>query len=144
MLDEQVDCAASIRLTPYLLFNGECGDAMTFYQSCIGGKLTILKVGDSPVREQFGPSQQSNVLNAHLVLDGFDLSASDWLNLTDEPAPGNTCCLFLRSTSRNLAKYNFNKLSAGANVTNPLSPTFFGVYGALCDRFGVRWMFQST
>ncbi len=28
-----------INLTPFLLFNGNCAEAMTFYQSCLGGKF---------------------------------------------------------------------------------------------------------
>jgi len=40
-------------------------------------------------------------------------------------------------------KTAFDKLSQGAEVTNPLKEVFFGVYGDLNDRFGVRWMFQN-
>jgi hypothetical protein len=38
----------------------------------------------------------------------------------------------------------FEKLAESAEVTNPLKEQFFGVYGALNDRFGVRWMFQTN
>ena len=31
-------------LTPYLLFDGKCKQAMEFYESCFGGELTITKV----------------------------------------------------------------------------------------------------
>jgi len=37
----------------------------------------------------------------------------------------------------------FEKLSVGANVTDPLRVEPFGTYGALNDKFGVRWMFQT-
>ena len=35
-------------LTPYLLFDGTCHDAMEFYKSVFGGELTSTKVKDSP------------------------------------------------------------------------------------------------
>jgi PhnB protein len=37
----------------------------------------------------------------------------------------------------------FEKLSDGAEVTDPLTEQFFGTFGALNDKFGVRWMFQT-
>jgi uncharacterized glyoxalase superfamily protein PhnB len=41
-------------------------------------------------------------------------------------------------------KVLFDKLSEGAEVTDPLQAQFFGTYGALTDKFGVRWMFHSN
>jgi PhnB protein len=38
----------------------------------------------------------------------------------------------------------FEKLSDGADVTDPLKEMFFGSYGALNDKFGNRWMFHSN
>jgi PhnB protein len=38
----------------------------------------------------------------------------------------------------------FEKLSEEAEVTDPLKETFYGIYGALNDKFGVRWMFQAA
>jgi len=40
-------------------------------------------------------------------------------------------------------KILFTKLAENAEVTNPLKEEFFGVYGALNDRFGVRRMFVT-
>jgi PhnB protein len=39
----------------------------------------------------------------------------------------------------------FDKLSEGADpaLLDPLRDMPFGSYGALTDRFGVRWMFQG-
>jgi len=37
-----------LRSTPFLLFDGNCAEAMTFYHQCLGGKLTLTKLGDSP------------------------------------------------------------------------------------------------
>jgi predicted 3-demethylubiquinone-9 3-methyltransferase (glyoxalase superfamily) len=44
-------------LTPYLLFDGNCHQAMEFYKSCFGGELTVTKVKDSPAKHQMPPVQ---------------------------------------------------------------------------------------
>jgi PhnB protein len=130
-------------LTPYLLFDGNCRDAMEFYQSCLGGRLTLMKVKDSPARDQMPEFQQEKILNAHLSSGELAISASDWL-ASEAPVPGNTVCLFLSGGTSQDLRAAFDRLSEGAQVTNPLKDVFFGVYGALNDKFGVRWMFQAS
>lgn len=133
-----------MQLTPYLLFDGTCGAAMEFYRSCLGGELTLTRVKDSPASGQMQADQQEKVLHAHLKSGLLEFSASDWLARDATPVGGNTVCMFLHgSTEAELATL-FEKLSAGAEVTNPLQATFFGTYGALNDRFGVRWMFAGS
>src|ERR1700756_449163 len=102
------------RLTPYLLFDGTCREAMEFYQSCLGGRLTLMKVKDSPARDQMPSSQQDKILNAHLNTDGLEISASDWLALNETPIRGNSVCLFLSGGTHQGLKDVFEKLSDGA------------------------------
>jgi PhnB protein len=73
-----------------------------------------------------------------------DISASDWLMLERTPIRGNTVCLFLSGGTLEELKDLFQRLSEGAEVTDPLQKKFFGTYGALNDKFGVRWMFQAN
>lgn len=132
------------KLTPYLLFDGKCGEAMEFYKSVFGGDLRVTKVKDSPVKEQMPAFQQEKVLNAQLQSGGLEISASDWLAPNATPVRGNTVCLFLSGGSFQDLKLAFDKLSQGAQVTDPIKEVFFGAYGALNDQFGVRWMFQTN
>jgi len=130
-------------LTPYLLFDGTCQQAMEFYKSCFGGELTAIKVKDSPIKDQMPTAQQDKTLNARLRSSTLEISASDWLAPNETPVRGNTVCLFLSGGTLQELKTIFDRLSEGAQVTDPLKEMFFGIYGALNDRFGVRWMFQS-
>ena len=132
-----------ITLSPYLLFDGNCYDAMQFYRSCLGGELSITNVKDSPVNDQMPAFQQKKVLNARLLSSSLDISASDWLRLDRGPVYGNTVCLYLAGGTLEELTALFEKLSAGANVTDPLKKQFFGTYRALNDKFGVRWMFVT-
>ena len=131
-------------LTPYLLFQGTCHSAMEFYKSCFGGDLSVLKVKDSPVKDHMPAAQQEKVLNAHLKRENLEISASDWLMPNRTPQPGNTVCMYLSGGTFQELKTLFDKLSDGAEVTDPLKELFFGTYGALNDKFGVRWMFQTN
>lgn len=131
-------------LTPYLLFDGNCHQAMEFYRSCFGGELTFMKVKDSPAKDQMPPVQWNKTINARLKSGSLEISASDWLRLDQTPIRGNTVCLFLSGGSSQELGALFQKLSEGAEVTDPLKEMFFGLYGALNDKFGVRWMFTAA
>ncbi|HUE23230.1 MAG TPA: VOC family protein [Bryobacteraceae bacterium] len=131
-------------LTPYLLFDGTCRQAMEFYKSCFDGELTATKVKDSPAKDFMPAVQQEKILNARLRSCNVNISASDWLMLERTPIRGNTVCLFLSGGTLEELKVLFDRLSEGAEVTDPLQEKFFGTYGALNDKFGVRWMFHSN
>lgn len=130
-------------LTPYILFDGNCEQAMEFYKSCFGGELTVLKVKDSPAKNHMPSTVQDKILNARLESGQIDLSASDWVLLDRTRIEGNSVRLYLRGGTAQELKDAFEKLSEGAEILDPLKETFFGVYGGLNDRFGVRWMFQA-
>jgi PhnB protein len=135
---------ATITLTPYLLFDGNCQQAMEFYRSCVGGELTLMKVKDSPVKDQMPTVQLNKTLHARLKSRNLEISASDWLQLDTTPIRGNTVCLCLSGGTLQELKAVFEKLSEEAEDITPLREIFFGVYGALNDKFGVRWMFTAT
>ena len=130
-------------LTPYLLFDGKCQQAMEFYKSCSGGELAATKVKDSPATDFMPAVQQEKIVNARLRKGKMEISASDWLRPAQTPIRGNTVCLYLSGGTLEELKGLFERLSEGAEVTDPLKEQFFGTYGALNDRFGVRWMFQT-
>jgi PhnB protein len=130
-------------LTPYLLFDGKCQQAMDFYKSCFGGELAATKVKDSPAKDFMPAFQQDKIVNARLRNGKLEISASDWLRPAQTPIPGNTVCLYLSGGTLEELKTLFERLSDGAEVTDPLKEQFFGTYGALNDKFGVRWMFQA-
>jgi PhnB protein len=130
-------------LTPYLLFEGNCRQAMEFYRSCLGGELIVTAVNDTPAKEKMPASQHNKVLNARLRGSNVDISASDWLRPDRKPVRGNTSCMYLNGGTYEELQSAFEKLAEGGEVTDPLTRQFFGTYGALNDQFGVRWMFHT-
>ena len=141
---QQIKGDENMNLTPYLLFDGNCHQAMEFYKSCFGGELTSMKVKDSPAKDYMPAVQQEKTINARLKSGNVELSASDWLRLDRTRIPGNTVCLYLSGGTLQELKAIFEKLSEGAEVNDPLKETFYGIYGALNDKFGVRWMFHAN
>jgi PhnB protein len=55
-----------LRTTPFLLFDGNCAEAMTFYHKCLGGELTLTKLGDTPLKDTFPEEKWGRLINAHL------------------------------------------------------------------------------
>ena len=135
--------SSTMQLSTYLLFDGDCKAAMEFYHSVFGGELTLTTVGESPMKDAFPSSMHSRVLNARLKGAFTDISASDWLRPTQKPIKGNTVSLYLSGGMPGDTTTLFHKLSDGAEVTDALSEQPFGLYGALTDKFGMRWRFHS-
>lgn len=140
----QLKQAEKMTLTPYLLFDGNCQQAMEFYRTCLGGELILTKVKDSAATDRLPAFQREKTLHAKLSSGVLEISASDWLRPDRTPVRGNTVCLYLSGGTHEDLSALFEKLSQGAEVTDPLQKQFFGIYGALNDKFGVRWMFVTN
>lgn len=130
---------------PFLLFDGNCAEAMTFYQSCFGGDLTITRLGDTPMKAQFPPDKHERVVNAHLKHDVVTITATDWLHPTRKPAEGNMVCLYISESPYTELKRYFDALKERADpaLLDQLTDMPFGSYGHLADKFGVHWFFQG-
>lgn len=129
-------------LDSYLFFNGNCAEAMDFYQKTIGGQIiSMLKYGDTPDAGQCGGAvAKDRIAHAHLLIDGRNLMASDCPPDRPVPAPAGFA-LSLNYPSANEARKVFDALGAGGAVTMPMNKTFWiEAFGMLTDRFGVAWM----
>ena len=133
-----------VALSTYLLLNGNCEQAMEFYRCCFGGELTLTKVGNSPMKNFIPTTMHEKVINAQLKSKNIDISASDWLRFDQTRIQGNMVCLYLSGGTFQDLKPFFDKLSEGGDVTDDLKESFFGVYGAINDKFGIRWMFHGN
>lgn len=134
-----------MNLTPFLLFDGNCAEAMAFYQSCLGGELTITRVSDTPMKGQMPPGQHHKVAFANLKSGIMEFSATDWLHPTRTPRQGNTVAMYIRGGKYKELREIFDKLAVGANkdLLDDLRDMPFGIYGHLADKYGVHWFFQG-
>lgn len=135
-----------LRSIPFLLFDGNCAEVMTFYHSCLGGELTISKLGDSPMKDLLPEEKHQRTINANLKNGQIEISASDWMaSPTYEPHPGDTTAIFVIGEGYDELKAVFDKLSKGAKKEKfqDLHDLPFGTYGQLTDRYGVHWIFKG-
>ncbi|WP_133271517.1 VOC family protein [Hymenobacter radiodurans] len=127
------------QLNPYLSFDGNCREAMTFYQQCLGGELMIQDVAGTPAAEHMPANAQNGVLHASLTNGNMILFGSDAGG--QKITRGNTVSLSLNCSSEEEITTWFRKLSDGGKVTMPLDDTFWGAkFGMLTDRFGIDWL----
>lgn len=135
-----------LRSTPFLLFDGNCAEAMTFYHQCLGGELTLTRLGDTPMKDQFPQEKHNRLINAHLTSGAVEISATDWMASPEfDPVPGNMYAIFVVGNTYDELKTIFDKLRDGDNNTRlqELHKVPFGTYGQFYDRYGVQWIFRG-
>ena len=135
-----------IKMTPFLLFDGNCAEAMTFYQKCLGGKLTLTKLGDTPMKNQFPVEKHNRIINAYLKSGAIEISATDWMaSPALEPKQGNMTAIFVIGVTYDELKEVFDKLAEGAEKQSfqELHEMPFGTYGQFYDRYGFQWIFKG-
>ena len=127
-------------INSYLRFNGNCKEAMSFYNDCLGGELTMQKVGESPMAGNMPQEMQDKIMHATLKTDGFIIMASD---LCDETGliKGNNVSLMLDCDTEDQIRNTYARLSDGGNKSHPLEKTFWNaLFGDLTDKFGINWL----
>ena len=128
------------QLNAYLTFNGNCRQAMTFYQSCLGGELNLQTIGESPMANQLPSQMKDSILHAMLAKENLLLMASDMVS-EQGLVQGNGVSLILNCSSEAEIRAIYAMLSADGQATNPLEDTFWGaLFGGCTDKFGIHWL----
>jgi PhnB protein len=124
----------------YLFFDGNCADAMRFYQRTLGGKLDMMTNAQSPMADRSPPGTENRIMHARLDLDGRSLMASD--SMPGHPYGGmKGFSVALAYPTAAEAKRIFAALADGGQVTMPIDKTFWAeAFGMCTDRFGTPWM----
>lgn len=130
-------------VSTYLLFDGNCKQALEFYHQIFDGEINMQTAGESPMAKQFPENMHSRIINGNIKGKNLQLSASDWMMPSEKPERGNMNCLYVTGNSAAKTKEIFDTLSEKGKITDPLTKQPFGLYGRLIDQFGVIWMFHS-
>jgi PhnB protein len=125
----------------YLNFNGNCKEAMEFYEQVFGGKITIMMSGaESPMAAMIPAESAHRIIHARLVMeDGGTLYAGD---CHQEQAYGGIkgVSLTMNYPTTEQATRVFNALAEGGEIIMPMQATFWAAgWGMLTDRFGTSW-----
>jgi PhnB protein len=132
------------QLNPYLNFNGQCREALTFYQECLDGDLEFQKIAESPMAAKMPSEKGPLILHGALSKDGSTLlMGSDMIG--NSLQPGNSINLCLNCSSDQEINTLFNRLSTGGQVKVPLHQGFWGAtFGEVRDKFGMTWMLNYS
>lgn len=125
----------SAKLTPYINFNGQCKEAMSFYKSVLGGELLITTMAEGMP----GSDDTENIMHASLENGDLSFMASDFMG--DDFKSGNNIHMSIAGTDESALRGFFEGLSEGGKVEMPLETAPWGdTYGAFTDRYGLHWM----
>ena len=126
-------------INAYLTFNGKCAEAFRLYAKIFGGKLEMMKNGESPVADQTPPDQRDRILHARLDLGDAVVMGSDAPPQYFTQPQGFSVAIGLEDTAE--GERIFQALSEGGTVKMPFAKTFWAERFGMCiDRFGTPWI----
>ncbi|HVG48542.1 MAG TPA: VOC family protein [Rubellimicrobium sp.] len=125
---------------PYLFFKGTCEEAMHRYAAVFGSpEPQVMYARDAPEGET--SSLPNAVMHAALQVGDGWLYASDYSKA--EPMAGSSIALTFPNVDE--SRRIFDALAEGGEVEMPLTATSWSPgFGSLTDRFGTRWMIDTT
>ncbi|MGZ5818641.1 MAG: VOC family protein [Burkholderiaceae bacterium] len=132
------------QLNAYLSFDGNCAEAMRFYQKTIGGEIeSMMTVAQTPMCDQMPAGSGDRIMHARLRVDQGVLMACDTMpGQTYEGIKGASMTLTYATPAE--AAPVFDKLAQGGKVTMPMAKTFWAEsFGMLTDRFGTTWLING-
>ncbi len=129
------------QILPYLHFSGTCEKAMKFYQSVLGGELEISRFADFAGPDMpVSAAREDKIMHSFLKNDTLSFMASDG-PADRQLVLGDNISLSISGTDESQLTGFFNGLSAGGNVSLPLSKQIWGdSFGMFTDKFGIHWM----
>ncbi len=136
-------------INPWINFNGNAEEALTFYKSVFGGEFTKvlrfkdLASADFPVAEK----EENKIMYIALPIDtGSVLIANDvpeFMGKVNENE--NRSKISVRVETKEEADRLFEGLSAGGNVEGPMGDSPWGSYaGMFRDKYGIEWIIEYS
>ena len=128
----------NITCNAYLFFDGNCREAMNFYQSVFGGTLNIQTYGE--VDKSCPDAMKDNIMHARLSGGAILLMASDDPGSNRQLGTGKIQ-LALGGNDEEKLRRIFDALSTGGKVGVKLEKQMWGdIYGDLRDQYDIQWM----
>lgn len=133
-----------MKINPYLNFPGNTEEAMKFYESVFGGKLSqIIRFKDMPGEGASVPKEcEEMVMHVGLPIGGQTLMATDASEeMGFKVNFGNNSYISVHPDTKEEADKIFKALAEGGDVEQAIADQPWGDYwGSLKDKFGVLWM----
>ena len=126
------------QVNAYLNSDGNCRQAMKFYEECLGAELELATFGQMPGNTP--KEAQDRIMHARLSNGYTLLMASD--SMPGMPHnPGSNISIAIQCDSLREIERMFTALSENGSVTMPLAETPWAArFGMLRDQLGIHWM----
>ena len=130
-------------LNPYVFFDGDCEEAMHFYERVFKARLEGLIYESAAPGAKPATGGKQAVMHARLPLYGGALMASDWMaDRPFEKKQGFYVSLICPDLKE--ARRVFAALADGGQVNMPFEKTFWAEgFGMVIDKFGTPWMING-
>ena len=127
------------RLNPYLNFQGNAREAMTFYHSVFGGDLQTMTFAEGGM--EAAPEDAEKLMHAQLEApNGMTLMGADSPSGAPPASLSGVQISLSGDDEAELSGY-YEKLAESGTVIEPLVRAPWGdQFGMLTDRYGVLWM----
>jgi len=128
-------------LDPYLNFRAQAREAMSFYQSVLGGELNVTTFADQGGMD-VPENEKDHVMHSALaVSESVQLMGADVPSHMDTGGDISNGSISLSGDDEATLRGWFEALSAGGSVTVPLEKAPWGdSFGMFTDKYGVEWM----
>jgi PhnB protein len=129
-----------MQLNPYLFYNGNCEEALKYYEKVLGAKIgAMFPYEGGPPDMPVPPEWKKKLMHASVTIDGEVLMASDATPGDYHQPQGFSVSLQVEDPAD--AERRFNALAEGGTVRMPFGATFFSNgFGMCVDKFGIPWM----
>ena len=130
-----------MKINTYLNFNGNCAQALAFYEQHLGAKILFSTTySQMPGAKDIPPGQENFVMHARLALGDTILMGSD-VPPSMKWEPMRSAYISLGVDTDAEAERLYAALSQGAEIFMPLQATFYASkFAMLRDKFGISWM----
>jgi PhnB protein len=130
----------TMKVTPYLFFNGTCEEAVKFYEKVLGAKVAfMMRYKDMPAEAQRSAADEPKIAHVRFMIGEHTVMASDSPPERFNKPQGFDMSLGIEKPEE--ADRIFVALSEGGTITMPIAETFWAHrFGALVDKFGTPWM----
>lgn len=128
-----------LSFNPYITFDGNCEEALRFYEDCFDGKIVFIQYYDEAAA--FGTEAfRSKVMHSEFQAGPVHFMACDKTN-NQHLNSGTNMSLYISFEEEFTQKNVFERLAAGGKIHLGLEKTIYGsTVGVLTDQFGIHWM----
>lgn len=129
-----------MKLNAYLHFNGNCEEALSFYEKALGAKrVMLMRYSDAPPDQQCGKEMSSKIMHGRITVGHDVIMASD--APPDRFKEFGGFSMSINPDTVEEAERYYKALSEKATIYMPLAETFWAArFAMLKDQFGVPWM----